>query len=174
MTFGKSIKIQGKLKILFVSLIFALIIIYSPLTYSQNNQPDSQFNSLQKTLISYGFTVKIELPPYQTLRGIRPYGVVSSKTKTIWINPVVFDLGNAQPTLIHEATHAAQLCIGKGAFKLLNLSIEPPKITHPYFLRYHQNYQREIEAEAYTVQVQPNSLELVEQLLDRYCSPAKN
>jgi hypothetical protein len=169
MTFDKRIKIKGKVKVFFLSLIFALILIYSPLTYSQDNQLDSQFNSLQKTLTSYGFIIKIELPPYQTLRGIRPYGVVSSKTKTIWINPVVFDLGNARSTLVHEATHAAQLCIGKGEFKLLNLEIEPPKITHPYFLRYHQNYQREIEAEAYTVQVQPNSLELINQLLDRYC-----
>jgi hypothetical protein len=170
MIFFQKIKISSKVKAFFLSLFFALILIYSPMSYAQDNQPNNQFNSLQKTLTDYGFTVKLELPPYQTLRGFRPYGVLSSKNKTIWINPVVFDLGNAQATLIHEATHAAQLCVGKGEFKLLNLEIEPPKITHPYFLRYHHSYQREIEAEAYTVQVQPNSLELVNQLLARYCS----
>lgn len=170
MTFSKKIKIKSRIKFFFLSLIVTLSLIYSPLSYSQNLQQDTKFNSLEKTLIDYGFKVKIELPPYQTIRGFRPYGLLASKTKTIWINPVVFDLGNDLATLIHEATHAAQLCLGKGEFQLLNLELEPPKITHPYFRRYHNNYQREIEAEAYTVQVQPNSLELVNRLLDRYCT----
>lgn len=164
MIYDKYLKFTKKLSV--ILFFIKIILSRSSLSYAQNNQ----FDSLQKTLTDYGFTIKLEIPPYQTQQGIRPYGVLSSQTKTIWINPVVFELGNAQATLIHEATHAAQLCAGEGEFKLINLTIKPPKITHPYFLRYH-NYQREIEAEAYTVQVQPNSLELVNQLLNKYCSP---
>ncbi|VEP18802.1 conserved hypothetical protein [Hyella patelloides LEGE 07179] len=163
---------QGKL--FFIFLIVTLIVVYPLFGYSQDNQQVTQFNFLEKTLISYGFTVKKEIPPYKNRYGIRPYGLLEGKTQTVWINPVVFDLGNAKATIIHEAVHAAQLCVGnKEEFKLLNLDIEPPKMTHPYFMRYH-NYRKEIEAEAYTVQVQPNSLEIAKNFLDSYCSSNNN
>ena len=162
-----------KFKPFLIFLIVTLIVVYAPLSFSQSDRSNSQFESLQKTLTNYGFIVKLEIPPYQNKYGIKPYGLLEGKSKTIWINPVVFELGNAEPTLIHEATHAAQLCAGNGEFALLNLNIDPPKMTHPYFMRYH-NYRREIETEAYTVQVQPNSLEIANGLLNSYCSPARN
>ena len=167
----KLVKNPLNLLLLFVAIF--LLIIYAPVTNSQDERADFQFESLQTALIDYGFVVKLEIPPYQNKYGIKPYGLLEGKTKTIWINPVVFDLGNAKPTLIHEATHAAQLCAGEGNFELLNLDIDPPRITHPYFMRYH-NYRKEIEAEAYTVQVQPNSLEIVDRLLDTHCLAKNN
>ncbi|MDJ0680318.1 MAG: hypothetical protein QNJ18_10695 [Xenococcaceae cyanobacterium MO_167.B52] len=130
---------------------------------------DPEFNQLEQLLINYDFVVRYELPPYENKRGLKPYGLLHTKTKTIWINPVVFDLGNAKATLIHEAVHASQTCAGNGSIALVDLEIEPPQITRPYFMRYHQ-YRREIEAQAYTVQAQPDSLALVTQLLNKYCS----
>ena len=167
--YGEIMRINSQTRLFLSALIIALVVIFAPVSYGQSDLQERQFSSLQTALTNHDFTVKLEIPPYQNQYGIRPYGLLEGKTKTIWINPVVFDLGNARPTLIHEATHAAQLCKGKGEFDLLNLELEPPKMTHPYFMRYH-NYRREIEAEAYTVQVQPNSLNLATKLLEKHCS----
>ena len=136
---------------------------------SQDNQKRKKFASLQQKLIDYGFTVKLEIPPYANRFGRRPYGLVRNGERTVWINPVVFDLGNALPVLIHEAVHAAQLCAGDGNFSSLNIDLEAPQIALPYFLRYH-NLRQELEAEAYIVQTQPNSFDLAKELLDQNCS----
>ncbi len=129
---------------------------------------DREFNELEQLLINYDFAIRYEIPPYENKRGFKPYGLLNSRSKTIWINPVVFDLGNAKPTLIHEAVHASQTCAGNGEIKLLNLAIEPPQMTRPYFMYYH-GYRREIEAQAYAIQAQPDSLAIVIELLKKYC-----
>ena len=173
MVIRKSLLTKSKAKFILVFTVIFFIVINPSLSYSQNNaEPqNTNFQLLQNKLTKHGFTLKLEIPPYKSKYGIRPYGLIESNNKTIWINPVVFDLGNAEHTLIHEAVHAAQLCKGNNErFVLLNLDIEAPKITHPYFMRYH-NYQREIEAEAYTVQAQNNSFNMVNQLLSTHCSP---
>jgi hypothetical protein len=126
------------------------------------SNPD--FLHLQEVLESYNFTVKISPP---TVRGA--YGLFDSKTRIIWIHPLVFDLGIARPTLIHEAVHAAQLCHGGKTVKALNLGIEPPPMTRRFFMNY-EGFSRQIEAEAYTVQVQPDGIDLVISLLQKYCS----
>ena len=126
--------------------------------------PEPEFNQLRQILENYGFEVRLELPPIQGA-----YGLLRHDSKTIWINPVVFDLGLAQPTLVHEAVHAAQSCAGEQNLQTLGLDIPPPTMTKPFFFRYH-SHRRELEAEAYTIQVQPNRTELAIELLDRYCS----
>jgi hypothetical protein len=77
-------------------------------------------------------------------------------------------LGIAQPTLVHEAVHAAQLCYGKTKVQALGLEIEPPPMTRLHFMRYH-SYTRQIEAEAYTIQVQSDRTDLVIALLNKHC-----
>lgn len=126
--------------------------------------PDPEFTQLRQVLEDYGFEVRLELPPVQGV-----YGLFKHSSQTIWINPVVFDLGIAQPTLVHEAVHAAQSCAGTENLTTLNLDIPPPQVTKPFFFRYH-DYRRELEGEAYTVQVQPNRTELAVDLLNQYCS----
>ncbi|ELS02134.1 hypothetical protein Xen7305DRAFT_00018450 [Xenococcus sp. PCC 7305] len=148
-----------------VILFLVSSLVFANLAYSNN----SEFNRLEQILTGYGFIVKQEIPPKINNSGLRPYGLMNSKTKTIWINPVVFELGNARSVLIHEAVHAAQTCAGKGQISLVNLDLEPPQFTRPYFMRYH-SYRREIEAQAYTVQVQPDSLAIVIELLEQNCS----
>ncbi len=157
-------KLRSSLILIF---LFASGLVVSNLAYSGDD--NSGFNQLQEILISYGFVVKQEIPPKIDNSGLRPYGLMNSKTKTIWINPVVFELGNAQAVLVHEAVHAAQNCAGEGQMSLLNLDLEPPQFTRPYFMRYH-SYRREIEAEAYTVQVQTDSLAIAIKLLEQHCS----
>ncbi|MEO0948314.1 MAG: hypothetical protein AAFY11_09250, partial [Cyanobacteria bacterium J06641_5] len=87
---------------------------------------------------------------------------------TIWINPVVFELGNAEAVLIHEAIHAAQLCAGRGELRALGLELPPPALSRRYFLRYHK-LRRQLEAEAYTIPAQPNAQELALNLLQEHC-----
>ena len=83
--------------------------LYSSLLIAQTPAPSQQFLDLKSQLEKSGFQVVIELPPK---RGA--YGLLSESRKKIWINPVVFDLNIANPTLIHESVHAAQVCAGKG------------------------------------------------------------
>lgn len=125
---------------------------------------DTEFYRLQETLEQYGFRVRLELPPEPGA-----YGLLNPSSQTIWINPVVFELGIARPTLVHEAVHAAQSCAGGNKLQILNLKITPPPLTRRYFLRY-RAFRRHLEAEAYTVQVQPDGVELAIALLHQHCS----
>ncbi len=165
---NRNVKCRLLSKLRWTSVIIFLIssLVFANLAYSGDN---SEFERLQQILTNYGFIVKQEIPPNINNLGLRPYGLMNSKTKTIWINPVVFELGNAQAVLVHEAVHAAQTCAGGGQVSLLNLDLEPPQFTRPYFMRYH-SYRREIEAQAYTVQVQPDSLAIAIELLEQNCS----
>lgn len=124
---------------------------------------DEQFSSLQQVLQQYGFEVRLALPPK---RGA--YGLLENSTKVIWINPIVFELGIARPTLVHEAVHAAQSCSGGEDLRALNLEMTPPPKTRRFFLRYH-SIRRQLEAEAYTVQVQPDGVEKAITLLHQHC-----
>ena len=151
------------------SLVVIFLIASLLISNISHSASTSEFEQLQQRLIEYGFIVKQEIPPKTNSYGLRPYGLMNSKTKTIWINPVVFELGNAKSVLIHEAVHAAQTCAGQGNISLVNLDLEPPQFTRPYFMRYH-SYRREIEAQAYTVQVQPDSLAIAIKLLEQNCS----
>ena len=121
------------------------------------------FARLQLTLEQANFVVKLELPPK---RG--NYGLLEIDTRTIWINPVVFELGIAQHTLVHEAVHAAQLCGSHEELAPLALGLEPPLVVQPYFMRYN-GLRRLIEAEAYTVQALDNSVDYVIDLLNAHC-----
>jgi hypothetical protein len=139
-------------------------LLASVLLISQANlNPD--FLLLKNQLEKYGFQVKVESSPH---RG--SYGMLEIKSKTIWIDPVVFDLEIALPTLIHEATHAAQVCAGKGEITALALTIKPPNVARPFFTHYQDGERRHLEAEAYAVQTHPDALNLVMSLLKRHCS----
>jgi hypothetical protein len=124
---------------------------------------ETEFLRLKSVLESYGFPVLLQASP---VRGA--YGLLDSSTRKIWIDPLVFELGIAQPTLVHEAVHAAQACQGKKKLQPLGLSLEPPAIARRYFLRY-EGELRVLESEAYTVQVQENRTDLVISLLHKHC-----
>lgn len=133
---------------------------------AQGGAADALFRQLQIELQRSGFQVIEQLPPQQGA-----YGQLDPKTRRIWINPIVFDLGIANPTLIHEAVHAAQVCAGQGKIKPLGLDIEPIAYARPFFFRYQDIDQRDLEREAYAVQTQPNAYELATSLLKQYCQP---
>ena len=61
---------------------------------------------------------------------------IEPSKKTIWINPVVFDLQNSTPSLIRVSVHAAQACAGGGELKTLGLDIQPIDDARPFFMRY--------------------------------------
>ena len=140
----------------------------------------SQFRQLKTQLESYGFEVNIAIPAnlqlpsqkpdFQRRRARNPYGVLNAADKTIWINPIVFELGNSNSVLIHEAVHAAQLCVGQGRVQTIGLEIEPIKQAQPYFKRYANTYSQAIEKEAYAVQTHTDSFKLATDLLARHCS----
>ena len=140
-----------------------IVALYSSLLISQIQKQPQQFINLKNQLEQYGFEVRVELPPK---RGA--YGLL--KNKKIWINPVVFDLQIATPTIVHESVHAAQLCAGNGKLRLLGLEIQPIKTARRLFLRYTDSRIRNLEREAYAVQTQPNSFEIATNLLNKHCT----
>lgn len=139
--------------------------LYSSLLIAQAPAPSQQFLDLKNQLKKHGFEVVIELPPK---RGA--YGLLNARRKKIWINPVVFDLNIAKPTLIHESVHAAQVCAGNGKIRALGLKIQPIANARRLFLRYKDAHRQDLEREAYAVQTQSNSFELAKNLLNKYCN----
>ena len=95
-------------------MIFPAIALHTIILVAQVPIQESSFEMLKKQLEQAKFQVILDLPPQ---RGA--YGLLKADSKKIWINPVVFDLGIADQTLIHEAVHAAQVCKGKGKLSLL-------------------------------------------------------
>jgi hypothetical protein len=153
------------------------LLLSSLVLFAQSSTVPEKFVTLKNQLEKYGFSVVIDLPPQTSIRqkiGFHPsakraYGFLDSASRKIWINPVVFDLQIATPTLIHESVHAAQVCSGGGQIKTLDLNIKPIDNARPFFLRYTDVERQELEKEAYTVQTQPNSFELVTSLLKKNC-----
>ncbi|MEB3233920.1 MAG: hypothetical protein VKM98_00695, partial [Cyanobacteriota bacterium] len=60
---------------------------------------------LLNTLRHKGFVLRLAPPPLQGA-----YGLYQSKTRTLWVHPLAFELGIGVQTLLHEAVHAAQSC----------------------------------------------------------------
>ena len=140
------------------------LLFLNSLLISQSPTTNQQFLDLEKRLEKAGFQVIIKLPPR---RGA--YGLLEESSKTIWINPIVFELHIATQTLIHEAVHAAQVCKGKGKIRALGLDIQPSNYTRPFFSHYTNNDRQNLEREAYAVQTQPNKFELAIALLQQHC-----
>lgn len=159
--------------------MFEFLLLSSAIFTTQSPQPDAEFVQLRTKLESYRFQVNIAIPPefklpnqqidFQRRRVRKSYGVLNSTSQSIWINPIVFELGISQPVLIHEAVHAAQFCAGKGKIKPLGLEIEPIRQALPFFKRYVDTHSQAVEKEAYAVQTQRNSFDLAISLLDQHC-----
>ena len=159
--------------------MFKSLLISSILLISQTANYDDNFVELKNRLQDYGFEVNLAIPPDFQLpkqrkdlrrrRLRKPYGLLSASSKSIWINPIVSELGISNPVLIHEAVHAAQFCKGNGSLEALELDIEPIQQALPFFNRYINIHSRNLEKEAYTVQTQSNSYEIAMSLLDKYC-----
>lgn len=141
------------------SLLFSVFLISQSTTII-----DGDFLLLKNKLESYGFKVLLQASP---VRG--SYGLLKTTSKQIWIDPLVFQLGIARPTLIHEAVHAAQYCAGNGKIQALGLTISPPNVARPFFMHYENGMTRQLEQEAYAVQTQPDALKLVLSLLSKHC-----
>jgi hypothetical protein len=158
--------------------MFKFSLVSTIVLLSQLSNAEPEFMELKKQLESYGFQVKIAIPPEfgwsrqeEDLKPkfSRPYGLLHSQSKSIWINPITFELGISKVALIHETVHAAQYCAGNGNIQAINLDLEPIPQALPYFKRYVDTQRQDLEREAYTVQSQPNSYELARSLLDQHC-----
>lgn len=158
--------------------MFKFLLFSSIILISQLPKADPQFEQLKTQLESYGFEVNIAVPPNINFpkqqnglrrKDLKPYGMLHPKSKSIWINPIVFELGISKATLIHETVHAAQYCAGNGMLQAINLELEPIPQALPFFKRYVNTQRQNLEKEAYTVQSQPNSYELARSLLEQHC-----
>ena len=148
--------------IFIISLIFIQIAYSRPKKYENNS-----ISSLIKILNIKGFTIRNEVPP---IKG--SYGLYETKTKTIWISPITKKLGIYENVLIHEAVHAAQSCPYGFLTKLDNSSnlttLQEELIKRKLLSHYkHENFL--LEKEAFSIQVSPNSSQIIIKALNERC-----
>lgn len=152
-------------QILFVPIIYLIcaVLMTQPIS-GQTLTGDPEFTQLKDKLEALNFQVLVAPPPQ---RGA--YGFMNAKSRTIWIHPLTFDLGIALPVLVHEAVHAAQTCKGKDQLVSLGLNMEPLVYSRPFWMQYSDIHRKDLEREAFTIQTQPNRIELINSLLKSYC-----
>jgi hypothetical protein len=153
--------------------LFSLLVAVTPSVPPELGS-DPQTTQLVETLERSGFPVRWEQPPVWGT-----YGLLEVKERSIWINPVVFELGIAQPTIVHEAVHAVQFCAAAAQAPSLPQSIEdlsplglgitPSPLVRPYILQYSNSQRRQLELEAYALQAEPDRVDRAIELLEQYC-----
>ena len=111
--------------------------------------------------------MRFEQPPK-----IGVYGLFESRSRTLWVHPITFELGISRQTLLHEAVHAAQSC-PKG--NLTRLGIVAPvspliaqEISSILFSSYHVK-DRVLEQEAFSLQGQTAAPSILVKLLRQRC-----
>lgn len=156
-----------------VSLLVALTPSMAPAPPDLAADPPTL--ELVETLERSGFPVHWEQPPVWGT-----YGLLAVQERAIWINPVVFELGIARPTIVHEAVHAVQFCAAAAQtpsaipqsiedLSPLGLGITPSPLVRPYILQYSNSQRRQLELEAYALQAEPDGVDRAIELLETYC-----
>lgn len=115
-----------------------------------------------------GFDVRFEIPPRKNV-----YGLFQRKSKTIWISPISFYEGIGRQTILHEATHAAQSCPNGFLTPInLELTISPflKKEIKKILLRNYDSNLYLIEKEAYFLQAQKDSVDILLKALNERCN----
>ena len=123
---------------------------------------------LLEVLKQKGFNVKFEIPPRKNV-----YGLFQSKSKSLWISPMTFYQGIEKQTILHEATHAAQSCPNGLLTPIdLKLPISPflKKEIQRILLRNYDSNHYLIEKEAYYLQAQKDSINILLKVLKERCN----
>lgn len=123
---------------------------------------------LLEVLKQKGFNVKFEIPPRKNV-----YGLFQSKSKTLWISPITFYQGIERQTILHEATHAAQSCPNGLLTPIdLKLTISPflKKEIQRILLKNYDSNHYLIEKEAYYLQTQKDSINILLKALNERCN----
>lgn len=155
---------MGRKQLLVILAFVSLWLTLSFPSVGAAPKPSKAFQQLRQALVSNGVEVVLAPTP---VRG--SYGVYDAKARKIWVHPITFDLNIADPTLIHEAVHAAQGCAGKGEPQALGLEISAPAQARPFFMPYQHPYRRQIEAEAFAVQAAPDGFGRAIALVQKHC-----
>ena len=148
--------------------IFIISLIFIQVAYSRPKQyENNSISSLIKILNIKGFTIRNEVPP---IKG--SYGLYETKTKTIWISPITKKLGIYENVLIHEAVHAAQSCpygfLTKLGYSSKITTLQEELIKRKLLSHYkHENFL--LEKEAFSMQVSPNSSQIIIKALNERC-----
>ena len=130
-------------------------------------QISDELKPLLDRLKGKGFNLKFEIPPK---KGV--YGLFQSKSKTLWISPISFELGIGRQTILHEATHAAQSCpyglLTPIGWKLSTSQFIKNEV-QAILVKSYDSSQYLIEEEAFSLQGQRNGVDLLLKALERRC-----
>ena len=159
--------------LLIAPLIFLLLLPTKVIANRQSSIDDISVQlsddliSLLDLLNEKEFNVKFEIPPK---KGV--YGLFQSKSKTIWISPISFELGIGRQTILHEATHAAQSCPYNSLTPIgWELSLSPfiKNEIQAILLQKYNSSQYIIEKEAFSLQGQKNGVDLLLKAIEKRC-----
>ena len=130
-------------------------------------QISDELKPLLDLLKAKGFNIKFKITPR---KGV--YGLFQSRSKTLWVSPISFELGICRQTILHEATHAAQCCPYGSLTPIgLDLTISPfirNEIQAILFKNY-DSKQYMLEKEAFSLQGKKNGVDLLMKALDQRC-----
>ena len=158
-------------------LLKSLIIFFLPITLKAEQKVfwegipfklSDDLIPLLEVLKQKGFNVKFEIPPRKKV-----YGLFQIKSKTLWISPMTFYQGIEKQTILHEATHAAQSCPNGLLTPIdLKLPISPflKKEIQRILLRNYDSNHYLIEKEAYYLQAQKDSINILLKVLKERCN----
>jgi len=158
-------------------LLKSLIIFFLPITLKAEQKVfwegipfklSDDLIPLLEVLKQKGFNVKFEIPPRKNV-----YGLFQSKSKSLWISPMTFYQGIEKQTILHEATHAAQSCPNGLLTPIdLKLPISPflKKEIQRILLRNYDSNHYLIEKEAYYLQAQKDSINILLKVLKERCN----
>lgn len=114
-----------------------------------------------------GFKLRWEAPPK-----LGVYGLFESRSRTLWVHPITFELGISRQTLLHEAVHAAQSCPNGQLSRLgMPAPVSPliaQEINSILFSNYHVK-DRVLEQEAFSLQGQTAAPSILVKLLRQRC-----
>ncbi|MFM7312012.1 MAG: hypothetical protein ACKO0M_02405 [Cyanobium sp.] len=130
----------------------------------------ADLQGLAGALERHGFRVRLTLPPQR-----RSYGLFESRSRTLWISPLSFELGIGRQTFLHEATHAVQSC-PHGVLRPIgwSLSLEPA-VERGIRALLHTGYHSGswvLEREAFALQGQPDAVARLLAALEQRCRSA--
>jgi len=126
---------------------------------------------LVRELQGRGFKLRIALPPVR-----QAYGLFQSKTRTLWLSPLTFELGIARQTFLHEAVHAVQSCpngvLTPIGWRYQLAPVVDREISGILTTRYHHG-NRALEQEAFGLQGQSDAVPKLLKALRQRCPLAK-
>ena len=167
--FSKELRMSTRLSFHQYNLVLPLLLLSLLMLLPSHAAPTwpADLIPLLKVLQKAGYQVRFENPPVQGA-----YGATNVRKKIIWVAPITVELGIVRQTLIHEAVHGAQGC-PKGKLEVIGWKTQMVNAVDRevagILYRNYAHSKFDVEREAFSMQGNPQAVELVSAALKQRC-----